>query len=96
MGKMTGAHIFTAVLGAENQALATVPSDAILKSSSIWNSSRLFKTVVGLNQDPPKTRMWPKSFMTPAFKALCRVRIGVSRTYISLRETDEFIKIHVS
>lgn len=54
MGKMTGAHIFTAVLGAENQALATVPSDAILKSSSIWNSSQLFKTVVGLNQDPPK------------------------------------------
>lgn len=54
MGKMTGAHIFTAVLRAENQALSTVPSDAILKSSSICNSSQLFKTVVGLNQDPPK------------------------------------------
>lgn len=53
MGKMAGAHIFTAVLGTENQAVATVPSDAILKSSSICNSSQLFKTVVGLNQDPP-------------------------------------------
>lgn len=91
MGKMAGAHIFTAVLGTENQALATVPSDAILKSGSICNSSQLFKTVVGLNQDPPKARMWPKSFMTPAFKALFRVRTGVRRTYIKLRETDEFI-----
>lgn len=91
MGKVAGAHIFTAVLGTENQALATVPSDAILKSSSICNSSQLFKTVVGLNQDPPQTRMWPKSFMTPAFKALFRVRTGFRRTYIKLRETDEFI-----